>query len=243
LAFLEVIGLTKYFGGLAAVKDLTFHVDQGEILGLIGPNGSGKTTTFNLITGVYKPTSGTIKFKGERIDKLPPHKICKKGIARTHQIVAPFSNMTVLENVMTGLTYGRSGEGKSLKEIRDESVEIVNFVGLGKKTDVLAKNLTLAERKRLEVARALATKPELLLLDEAVAGLNPTETSAFLETIRKIRESGVTIIMVEHVMRCVMSLSDRIVVLNYGRKIAEGSPQEICQNKAVIEAYLGESYA
>ncbi|MCD6473105.1 branched-chain amino acid ABC transporter ATP-binding protein/permease [Candidatus Aerophobetes bacterium] len=236
---LEVKGLHKNFKGLVAVKEVSFEVKKGEILGLIGPNGAGKTTIFNLITGFLLPDSGTVKFKGETITGLrPPHKICVKHIGRTFQLVKPFSKMTVLENVMIGAF----SQSKKTTEVRERSKRILSFIGLLDHQDSLAANLTIADRKRLELGRALATHPELLLLDETMAGLNPKETEDIIELIRKIHEQGITLFIIEHVMKAIMSLSDRIVVLNYGEKINEGTPAEVSKNKKVIDAYLGEEY-
>lgn len=231
--------LVKYFGGLAAVNGVSIEVKQGEILGLIGPNGSGKTTIFNLISGFYRPTSGTIYFKGKRIDGLKPHRICRLGIGRTFQVVKPLKRMTVLDNVIAG-AFCRVN---TIREAREIARETIDFCGLTPRKDDLARSLTIGDRKRLEITRALATKPELLLLDETSAGLNPTELDEAIRLIAKIRDSGVTIIVVEHIMKVIMTISDRIHAINFGQTIAEGSPQEVAQNEAVIEAYLGEDYA
>ena len=232
----EVKGLTKHFGGLAAVKNVDFQIRQGKILGLIGPNGAGKTTIFNLVSGFLSPDSGEVTFKGERITALkPPHKICIRRIGRTFQLVKSFNNMTVLENVMVG-AFSRTRERRKVEQ---RAREMIDFVGLSKCRDILAANLTIADRKRLELCRALATEPELLLLDEVVAGLNPKETEEIIKLIRKISQQGVTLFVIEHVMKAIMSLSDRIIVLNYGEKIAEGAPMEISKNRKVIDVYLG----
>lgn len=239
---LEGKKVTKYFGGLAAVKDVDFHLNEKEILGLIGPNGAGKTTLFNCICGIYKPSSGRVILKGEDITGLKPHQVCVRGIGRTFQVVMPFTRMTTLENVMIGVFAGRSGI-KDMEEGRREAIRWLEFVGLEEKKDVVVGSLTLADRKALEMARALATHPEIVLLDEVVAGLNPTETMEAIGRVNKIRdELGISVLMVEHVMRAVMNVSERIVVLHHGEKIAEGSPKEIARDKTVIEAYLGEKY-
>jgi branched-chain amino acid transport system permease protein len=238
-SFFEVQTLNKRFGGLVAVKDMSFWIRKGEILGLIGPNGAGKTTIFNLITGFLPPDSGKIEFKGERITGLkPPHQICLKNIGRTFQLVKPFKDMTVVENVMVG-AFARI---KKAEEARREAGEILDFIGLSRHRDSLASSLTIADRKRLELGRALATRPELLLLDEVVAGLNPRETGEIIEIIKAISNRGITLLMIEHVMKAVMTLSHRIVVVHHGEKIAEGIPAEISKDKRVIDAYLGEEY-
>ena len=238
---LEGRGVTKYFGGLAAVKNVDFEVRKGEIVGLIGPNGAGKTTLFNVISGMLKPTSGSIVFEGEDITGLDPHRVCEMGIARTFQIVQPFLNMTVLENVMVGLLYGR--RRMSVLDARSEALRILDFVGLREKSGMLARGLTLIDRKMLELARALATDPKLILLDEVLAGLNPVETEEAVKLIEGLRsELGITIFWIEHLMRAIMKAADRIIVLHHGEKIAEGTPEEVANNTRVIEAYLGEKY-
>ena len=231
-------GVTKFFGGLAAVSNVDFALHEHEILGLIGPNGAGKTTLFNLIAGVLKPDRGGIDFKKEPIQGLRPDVICRRGIARTFQITKPFLEMSVVENVMLGSYFGSTGK-RRLKECQRQSQDVLSAVGLEDKTMTLASQLTLVERKRLELARALSTHPGVLLLDEVIAGLNPTETMEMVDLIRKIQERGMAILMIEHVMKAIMGLSDRIIVLNYGEKIAEGSPDAIVSNQLVIEAYLG----
>ena len=240
MILLECVEVTKFFGGLAAVKNVHFRINKGEILGLIGPNGAGKTTLFNLITGVYKPDSGIIKFKGENIAGLKPHEICRRGIGRTFQIPKPFKNMTVFDNIITGIIFGKKS-GIKVGEARKRALEVINFVGLSGKEDLLPGSLTIADLKRLEMAKALATKPEIILLDEVVAGLNPAETLETIELIKKIRkELGVTIFMIEHVMKAIMNICDRIMVLHHGEKIAEGTPHDIATSKRIIEVYLGE---
>ena len=234
-----VQSLNKRFGGLAAVRDVSFQIKKGEILGLIGPNGAGKTTIFNLISGFLPPDSGRVEFKGEEVTGLrPPHKVCVKHIGRTFQLVKPFSNMTVLENVMVG-AFSRV---KSAKGAKEEAVKVLDFIGLMAHRDSLASGLTIADRKRLELGKALATRPELLLLDEVVAGLNPKETEEIIEIIRAISHQGITLFIIEHVMKAIMTLSDRIIVLHHGEKIAEGTPAEISRDRRVIDAYLGEEY-
>jgi branched-chain amino acid transport system ATP-binding protein len=238
MRILDVKGMKKQFGGLAAVADIDFSIDQGEIVGLIGPNGAGKTTLFNLISGALVPTSGITRFKGQDITGLKPHQICKQGIARTFQLVNLFGAMTVLENVLLGSLFGTSTNINE-SDVRRGPLELLEFVGLSGMEGFIAKELTIANQKRLEVARALATNPELLLLDEVMAGLNPTEVTEAIELIKEIRDKGITIFMVEHVMKAIMGVSDRIIVLDYGEKIAEGTPEEIVANKRVMEVYLG----
>jgi len=240
--FLKIEGLCKSFGGLRAVHNLGFEVEEGEIVGLIGPNGSGKTTTLNLITGFLRPDSGTITFRGENITGLPRSRACQKGIARTFQLVKPFLGFTALQNVMVGRVYGQEPT-KNLKVAAAESREFLEQVGLGDKAEVLAKDLTLMQRKRLELARALAARPQLLLLDELMAGLNPGETEEAMQLIKQIRDLKMTILVVEHIVKAILGLSDHIVVLNMGEKIAEGPPQEIVHNTKVIEVYLGQAHA
>lgn len=236
---LEGEKVTKYFGGLAAISDVDFYVDQGEVLGLIGPNGAGKTTLFNLISAALVPKPGIIKYKGINITGLKPHQICRMGIARTFQTVKTFANLPVIENVRVGALFGPP-KGSSSAEATRKAIELLDFVGLSKVSGLPAKDLTLGNQKRLEVARALATQPEVLLLDEMMAGLNQTEVTEAMDLVRQIRDKGITIIMIEHVMKAIMNVCDRIIVLNYGKKIAEGTPQEIASSKTVIEVYLGE---
>jgi branched-chain amino acid transport system ATP-binding protein len=239
MPILEGKGVTKYFGGLAAVSNLDFSVQQGEVLGLIGPNGAGKTTLFNLISAALIPKSGKIRFKGKNITGLKPHQICRIGVARTFQSVKIFANMPVLDNVVLGSFFGVS-TGNSSKDAVREATELLEFVGLSALKAIPARDLTLANQKRLEIAGALATKPELLLLDEIMAGLNPTEVSQAMELVGRIRDKKITIIMIEHVMKAIMNMCERIMVLHHGEKIAEGTPKEVATSKRVIEVYLGE---
>jgi len=236
---LEGEGVSKTFGGLAAVWRVDFQVNQGEIVGLIGPNGAGKTTLSNLISGALAPKSGKLRFKGQDITGWKPHRICRLGVARTFQTVKVFPNTTVLENVLLGLHFGRSGSMSSADAAR-EAAALLEFVGLSAVKATPARDLTLINQKRLEVARALATRPDLLLLDELMAGLNPTEVAQAMELVTTIRQQGVTVFMVEHVMKAIMTVCDRIMVLHHGEKIAEGTPQEIAADKAVVDVYLGE---
>ncbi len=239
IPFFEVRSLYKHFGGLVAVREVSFQIQKGEILGLIGPNGAGKTTIFNLVTGFIPPDSGQVVFQGENITGLKlPHQVCLKHIGRTFQMVKPFKDMTVLENTMVG-AFARV---ESALEARKQALEILTFIGLAKHRDSLASSLTIADRKRLELGRALATRPDLLLLDEVVAGLNPKETEEIIGIIKKISNQGITIFMIAHVMKAVMTLSHRVIVLHHGEKIAEGTPLEISRDKRVVEAYLGEEY-
>jgi branched-chain amino acid transport system ATP-binding protein len=239
MSILEGQGVTKYFGGLAAVLDVDFHVDQGEILGLIGPNGAGKTTLFGLISAAYIPKPGVIKFKGESITGLKPHQICRQGVARTFQSVKIFPNMSVLDNVALGVHFGTPEQVLTV-QATEEAGRLLEFVGLLEKATAPAGDLTLVNQKLLEVARALATKPEVLLLDEIMAGLNPTEVALAMELVSKIRAEGITILMIEHVMKAIMSVCDRIMVLHHGKKVTEGTPQEIATSETVIKVYLGE---
>lgn len=234
---LEAKRVSMFFGGLAAISDVSFEVRKGEILGLIGPNGAGKTTVFNVVNGFYKPTKGKVFFKGNEISGLKPYRICRLGIARTFQVVKPLQRMSVLDNVIASAFL----RVKSKTQAEEIALETIAFTGLYEDRDVISKGLPLGKRKKLEIARALATKPEMLLLDESFAGLNPHELDESIEIIRKIRARGITIMIIEHHMKVIMSISDRIVVLNYGQKIAEGTPHEIVNNPAVVEAYLGEA--
>lgn len=239
---LEGIKVTKNFGGLPALSNVDFLIREKEIIGLIGPNGAGKTTLFNLISGIYRPSSGTIKFDGHDLSSHKPYEICNLGIGRTFQIVVPFMEMTALENAMVGLLYRRDRSIR-MKEARSEALRCLDFVGLSGKKNVPAGSLTIADRKMLEMARALSTNPTIILLDEVVAGLNATETTQAMSLVRRIRdELGITVFWVEHVMKAVMGVADRVMVLHHGEKIAEGSPKEMAENKTVIDAYLGEKY-
>lgn len=238
---LVVENVTKRFGGLVANNKVSFSMRRGEILGLIGPNGAGKTTLFNVITGVYRPDEGRVIFKGEDITGKPPHIITRKGIAKTHQIVKPFNDMTVLENAMVGALFGKRARQITIGEAKEIAYQSLELVGLAEKSEEFAVKLTLRQKKMLELARALSAEPELLLLDEVLAGLNPKEIEEALEIIKKVKEErDLSIIMIEHVMHAVMNIADRIVVLHFGWKIAEGTPEEVANNPEVITAYLGD---
>jgi branched-chain amino acid transport system ATP-binding protein len=236
---LEARGLVKRFGGRVAVDNVDFDVERGEILGLIGPNGAGKTTLFNLVSGAIPPDAGSITFSGTPIGGLKPHRICRMGVARTFQAAKNFPGLSITQNVMMGALFGK--RGATHDGARREAEEMLEFTGLGEVSGKAVSDLTLAGQKRLEVARALATKPKLLLLDEMMAGLNPTEVGEAMELVDKIRGSGVTIIMIEHVMRAIMNTCDRIIVLHHGQKIASGTPEEVSSSGVVIEVYLGQA--
>lgn len=237
---LQVNNLVKQFGGLTAVNNVSLSVNEGQVVGLIGANGAGKTTLFNMIAGAFKPTSGTIEFHCREIQGLPSNKICKLGIARTYQIVRPFQQLSVLDNV----TVGALNKHSKVKEAREYAAAVCDLIELGGRKDVIGANLTLPELKRMEVARALATEPELLLLDEALAGLNPSESMRMVDVIKRIgTEKGMTIVVIEHVMRAVMTLSDYIYVLNQGSLISKGTPDEVSKDPLVIRSYLGDKYA
>jgi branched-chain amino acid transport system ATP-binding protein len=239
MPILEGERVSKYFGGLAALSNVDFHIDQGEIVGLIGPNGAGKTTLFNLISGALVTKRGVIRFKDKKITGLKPHQICRLGVARTFQSVKIFANMPVLDNVLLGSSFGTPTSMSSADAAR-EATESLEFLELSEVRATPARDLTLANQKRLEVARALATNPELLLLDELMAGLTHTEVAEAMELITKLRDKGITIFMIEHVMKAIMGICDRIMVLHHGEKIAEGTPTEVCNSKKVVEVYLGE---
>jgi branched-chain amino acid transport system ATP-binding protein len=235
---LKLEGVTKRFGGLTAVREVSLEVREGDLLGIIGPNGAGKTTLFHMISGFYRPDEGRILYEGRDVTGLPPHAICRLGLTRTFQIVKPFGNLSVRDNVMIGaLTRLRH-----VREARREAERVIEICGLSSHTEARAKGLPIGLRKRLEVARALATKPRLLLLDEVMAGLNPTELAGIIELIRRLHADGLSLIIIEHIMAAMMRLAQRIAMLHHGEKIAEGTPAEITRDRRVIDAYLGEEF-
>jgi len=239
MSLLEVNNLTKHFGGLAAVQMVDFAIGRGEIVSLIGPNGAGKTTIFNLLSGVYTPDRGEIRLDGENLVGRRPFEICQRGMGRTFQIMQPFPHMTVLENVATSGLFGRVPKAP-LRKVEEEAGELCRLVGLGEKTGMYPRNLPVADQKRIEIARALAIKPKLLLLDEVMSGLTPKETAEAIKLVRQMRERGITIFLIEHVMKVVMGISDRVIVLHHGEKISEGPPRQVAHDARVVEAYLGE---
>ena len=239
MALLVVKDMTKQFGGLRAVDSLNLQIEEGQIFGLIGPNGAGKSTAFNCIAGIFPPTAGEITFDGKNINGSKPWDLCKLGLARTFQIVKPFGSKSVLYNV----TVGSFATTNSRSEAEAKALKVLEYLNFADKKDILAANLTIADRKRLEIAKALATEPKLLLLDEVMAGLRPNEVDEMVEILKNLRNRGITIFVIEHIMRAIMALSDRIVVIQFGKKIAEGTPDEIANNEKVIKAYLGEDYA
>jgi branched-chain amino acid transport system ATP-binding protein len=240
---LEAKGITKRFGGLAALDGVDLTIYSGEILGVLGPNGAGKTTFVNCITGLDKPTSGVVMFKGADITRLPGYAIGRQGIARTFQVVKPFRQLSLRDNVAVGAMFGAGGAHRSAHQAREHAEQVLERVGLHEHMRRRASELTIPDLKRLELAKALAMDPELLFLDEVMAGLNPVEIERAMELIRSINQSGVTIFVIEHVMKAIMGISDRLVVLHFGKKLAEGSPQAIVESPEVIEAYLGERFA
>jgi branched-chain amino acid transport system ATP-binding protein len=242
-ALLELKGVTKRFGGVAALNGVTISVTKGEILGVIGPNGAGKTTLLNCVSGVYKPDEGDISYQGESIKGMRPHRIAHLGIGRTFQIVKPFGSMTVRENAAVGALFGSGEARRGPKEAFKDADRVLELVGLGAKADLEVTSLTIPDRKRLEVARAVATQPKLLLLDEVMAGLNSVEVDEALEMVRAVHATGVTVVLIEHVMRVIVGVCTRAVVLDFGQVLAEGDPEVVLRDERVIQAYLGERYA
>ena len=235
---LQVDHISKNFGGLQALNDVTFDLPEGQILGLIGPNGAGKTTLFNVVNGVYPATAGRVRFRGEDVTQKKPYEMAHAGLARTHQIVRPLNELSVIDNVMVGACFGRHSHG--LGEARKIAGEVLDFVSLGDRAEQLAGSLNVGQKKRLELARALASQPHLLFLDEVLAGLNPSEINQSVEMIQRVHARGITLLIVEHVMRAVMALSHRIVVLDQGKVIVEGVPEQVMADPAVVRAYLGD---
>ena len=242
-AQLELRGVTKRFGGVAALSDVSFVVPEGEILGIIGPNGAGKTTLLNCISGIYKPDSGSVEFEGRTISGMAPHRVARLGVGRTFQVVKPFQSMTVRENAAVGALFGSDKARLPPKAAFQRADEVLEMVGLAPKAGQRVGGLTIPDRKRLEVARAVATGPKLLLLDEVMAGLNPVEVDEALDMVRAVHRSGVTIVLIEHVMRVIVGICSRVVVLHFGQLLAEGEPETVLRDDRVIEAYLGQRYA
>ena len=242
MVILEGRNVTRRFGGITAVDSIDFELMEGEILGLIGPNGAGKTTLLNLISGVFPVSSGTLRFGGMDITRLKPHNIAHLGVARTFQVVKPFRGMTLKENVAIGALFGKAGTSYSIAEAMRASDEILDIVGLKDLQGMSVEEITSAQRKRLELARALAMKPVILLLDEVMAGLNPTEINMMMKLVKQINSNGISILIIEHVMKAVMGISDRVMVLHHGQKLAVGGPEEVANDPAVIRAYLGHRY-